>query len=255
MDLADIASVLDPKLTSEIVETIHDEAGNQYALVLQSGEYESALSLVGLVDGEPMLLTGDVWDVAGTDNDLQQLLAKFAQFDLPSVEEYDDPAVMAAGPTISQEALNILVHETAIWGVDNPEMNSRELSPPETRGGKLGCAWAVNRIVKRACGQPVGGGLQTAFMILSLRQQDREVPVGEIPGPGVIVISPTSGGQIGHVGILGENDKIYSNSTKFGMWKQSHTVDAWVAYYGKEKGLPVFYFELNPRRYSKPALM
>ncbi|MER9280705.1 hypothetical protein [Mesorhizobium sp. M0522] len=117
-----------------------------------------------------------------------------------------------------------------------------------TNGGRLACAWAVNRVVERALGRPIlagPSGLATANLVKVLRA--KHVKVRE-PVPGCIVISPTQyhpRANIGHVGVVGANNDIFSNSSRQAKWVRNFTVDSWNRYYGDRKKLPVEYFRLD----------
>ncbi len=123
-----------------------------------------------------------------------------------------------------------------------------------TNHGRLACAFAVNTVVKRALGSPVGGGLSTAEMFKVLKARDQQVTEPNIAG-GEIVISPTTGSNVGHVGILdtaSQGDlattKIFSNSSKRAEFEQNFTLASWKKYFNG-KGLPVLFFALNKDRF------
>ncbi|MER8848563.1 CHAP domain-containing protein [Mesorhizobium australicum] len=121
---------------------------------------------------------------------------------------------------------------------------------PGTNGGRLACAWAVNQIVKVALGTPVGGGLATSNMVkvLAARHFRLSSAPDSRPTPGSIVISPTvyyPKANIGHVGIVGENGDIYSNSSNHGRWEKNFTVDRWRSYFVEHKGLAMQYYLLD----------
>jgi Phage tail lysozyme len=121
---------------------------------------------------------------------------------------------------------------------------------PNTNNGRLACAFAVNEVVRRAIGKPVGGGNSTADMGEVLAETQRQVPEQQI-APGMIIISPTHGGNVGHVGIVGEVKNpvlatvIYSNSSARGVFSHSFTLGRWKAFYRDSKGLPVFFYALK----------
>jgi hypothetical protein len=121
---------------------------------------------------------------------------------------------------------------------------------PNTSNGKLACAWAVNEVVRRAVGRPVGGGVSTTEMGAVLRKKHRPVAQKDI-GPGMIVISPTQGKNVGHVGILGtiaapvSATRIYSNSSQDRVFSHRFTLGRWQAFYGDNKRLPVLFFALT----------
>jgi hypothetical protein len=124
---------------------------------------------------------------------------------------------------------------------------------PGTNHGRLACAWAVNEVARRALGKPVGGGLSTADMYAVLKSHDSAVNMTNIRG-GEIVISPTTGTHVGHVGIVGpkgrtiKDTKIYSNSSSLREFEQNYTIASWKAYFSG-KDLPVLFFDLDKRRF------
>jgi len=119
---------------------------------------------------------------------------------------------------------------------------------PGTNGGKLACAWAVNRVVRQALGYEVGGSLSTANMDSALRQ-GRGTKIRESEAtPGSIIISPSifSPKKItGHVGILGKDQKIYSNSSSRALWVQNFTISSWKRHYEEKRGLDVKFYDVK----------
>ena len=121
---------------------------------------------------------------------------------------------------------------------------------PNTSNGHVACAWAVNEIVRRALGKPVGGGLSTAAMGEILAKNQTTLPEQQLAA-GMIIISPTHGGNVGHVGIVGEVKNpvtatvIYSNSSSRGVFSHAFTLGKWKGFYRDRKGLPVFYYALK----------
>ena len=121
---------------------------------------------------------------------------------------------------------------------------------PGTNGGHLACAWAVNRVVTLALGKPVGGGLSTSDMFNVLRARHNEVFEDGIAA-GAIVISPTVGNNVGHVGVVGQianpisNTTIYSNSSSRGIFTHVYTLGKWKNYFKSRKDLQVRFYVLN----------
>jgi hypothetical protein len=117
---------------------------------------------------------------------------------------------------------------------------------PGTDAGNKACAAAVNKMIEAATGQPVGGGLSTAAMYSSLQNNSR---FGLVPGgigaalPGDIIISPTSGGNTGHVGIVATagGGAIISNSSSRAQVEQNYTGSSWNSRYGG-KGLSTYIY-------------
>jgi hypothetical protein len=121
---------------------------------------------------------------------------------------------------------------------------------PNTNHGRVACAYAVNKVTKMAIGREAGGGLSTAAMGEVLAKTQTQTPEAEIR-PGMICISPTHGGNVGHVGIVGEIKSptnatvIYSNSSSRGVFSHSFTLGTWKTFYRDRKGLPVFFYALK----------
>ncbi|MEH7879401.1 hypothetical protein V7799_18105 [Rhizobium laguerreae] len=249
-EVSKLSEVLDHNL-KHTLEGQTSYGGDEYFLVAQDGDEESALSLVKLSGGKPMLITAEV--VPG-DPGLRSVPKEVLQSLLPQVDfavprEGPEPAV-AEGSRWTKEELSSLTFEKARAKVGSGDMNSRDNSPPATNHGRLACAWAVNKIVSMALGKPVGGGLATAAMYEVLKVKDILFDEVQLV-PGLVIISPTTGSNIGHVGITGQDDKIYSNSSSAGMWEQNRTLRTWSDYYHVRKGLPILFYQLNPNRFPK----
>lgn len=115
--------------------------------------------------------------------------------------------------------------------------------------GELGCAEAVNFICKEATGEEAGGGLSTIKMYEALLKNKRFQRVIE-PQLGDIIISPTNGQDIGHVGVVSDritdkNFNIMSNRSLDSLWSEHRTLADW---WYKYKNLPTIFF-----RYQFPA--
>ena len=121
-----------------------------------------------------------------------------------------------------------------------------------TGNGSLACAYVVNDIVNDALGKPITGrsndpnsyGRLTAQMYRDLRTSDRFFYAGSSINdlqPGDIIISPTVGRNIGHVGVYTSTGKIVSNSSRGRMVDDNYTPQSWVNYY-TGKGLDVHIF-------------
>lgn len=113
-----------------------------------------------------------------------------------------------------------------------------------TSNGKLACAWAVNEIAKQALGRPIGGGLSTIRMHEALRTTADIVR--DTPRPGDIVISPTQGRIVGHVGIVLEPDgRIASNSSSRALFVQNYTMASWRDAFVARKRLGMHLFRIR----------
>jgi hypothetical protein len=127
---------------------------------------------------------------------------------------------------------------------------------PDTRQGRVACAFAVNEVVRQALGKPIGGGLSTSAMGVVLRNNHTQVD-GSQAASGNIVIAPTQGGNVGHVGIVGaiksprSNTTIFSNSSSRGVFSHKFTMGTWNNFYRVRKGLPVLFFALQAKNLGK----
>lgn len=118
---------------------------------------------------------------------------------------------------------------------------------PGTQNGNYGCAAAVNGVVQIATGRQVGGGLSTAAMAAALRSKTGTEITQAQARAGDIVISPTVGRNVGHVGICLSTGcgAIGSNSSRAGCFVQNFTLGNWVSYYQNQKGLSVQFFRVK----------
>jgi hypothetical protein len=115
----------------------------------------------------------------------------------------------------------------------------------DLQDGNLACAFAVNRVVEFATSSPVDNSISTDGLFDSLRTKADEI---DAPTPGAIVISPTQGAVHGHVGVVGQNNLIYSNSSEvatMGVFRQNYTVASWTADLADRRGLKLHYFTLR----------
>lgn len=136
--------------------------------------------------------------------------------------------------------LNERLHRVA---VDSIGQSSKE----GPKGGKLACVWMVRRLFAEEFRCSLTGTDSTARLAGELaRGKGRSVLEKDVR-PGNLVISPTEGpGRVGHVGIVGEDGLIYSNSSNDAEWSQNYTVARWKSYYGKKKGLEVRFYQILP---------
>lgn len=122
-----------------------------------------------------------------------------------------------------------------------------------TEGGRLGCAWAVNEIARRAIGKPLGGGLSTLKMDNALSHWASVVSADEAL-PGDVIISPRRGTTAGHVGVLlepGPNPAavIASNSSlkaTRGQFLRNYSLRSWNAELGTKRKLDVRIYRIGP---------
>lgn len=191
-------------------------------------------------------LPAEVRSLLEADRDIEQL---------PDVDEGDVHL-------LSSEDLNTRFHQKARLCADQRESNPDKLSSRDaagTNGGRLACAWAVNRVSSLSLKRQIGGGLATAGMVVVLR--NKHIPI-EHPKAGCVIISPTvntpNGRNIGHVGIVGEvdsnsvgNTPIYSNSSSRARFEKNFTLSTWNARYRDSKNLEVLLFNLSPKQFPQ----
>jgi len=126
---------------------------------------------------------------------------------------------------------------------------------PGTEHGNLACAWAVNQVARLALGKPIssdGGGkngLGTSGMFDVLRAHHTKLNSANAASPGTIIIAPTVGAKHGHVGIVGQNNQVFSNRSVPGVFAQNFTVQSFTSRY-TGKGLQVLFFDLKRDQFT-----
>lgn len=127
-----------------------------------------------------------------------------------------------------------------------------DVTPRDIVPDAVGCAEAVNELVRRATGRPVGGGASTAEMFRSLLDENRFTQTTN-PLPGDIIISPTGYSVYrkspiplphGHVGIVAKQG-ILSNDSESGKILLNYTLDTWAGLFNSYGGYPVHIFRIK----------
>ncbi len=201
-----------------------DSGGRQYLIVTQVGEVDSGQLLFEITGQGLSLKDSDNAVIVGPRIDTFSPAAALRC-------EVSDPRDINA---VFQESLEAVDRFSSAAGPD---------------GGNLACVWAVRHIAKKALGRWITRTDGTAVFDPELRRcfgsniRERDVPAGGI------IISPTEGSNIGHVGILGpvtgdDSRLIYSNSSSAARWKQNFTLKKWVARYHDMKGLKVNFYPI-----------
>jgi Putative peptidoglycan binding domain len=250
---ADIAAVLDPQLSQELIEEV-TVGQSAYYIIVQGGEEVGGLVVVRQTPGsKPEVIAADTSLVTPDGGPLPREVTEALEaiFGKPEVETEElQPSLVerSVAPSATREDVSERLFKKA------QELNGRLSSHdvPGTLQGKLACAWAVNEVARRALGYPIGGDK----LVLNMHKVllDRHTGVSEAnASEGMIIISCSQGSFHGHdhVGIVGEkiqgDRKVYSNSSSRALWMQNYTVDKWRADFHGKKGLPVEFFQLNPR--------
>ena len=118
-------------------------------------------------------------------------------------------------------------------------------------GGNLACAWMVNKILQRSVGYKVNGDSTTSmnqvFQSHVASGRALLIPAAQARH-GDIIISPTVWSpkrNTGHVGIVGQNGKIMSNSSCRAQWEENFTSESWYRKYEQKKGLRTFIYRIT----------
>lgn len=105
-------------------------------------------------------------------------------------------------------------------------------------GGRLSCVWMLNKILKRSVGYTIDTNSVTSmdndFQGEISKGRAMQVSSLNEAQPGDIIVSPG-----GHVGVIAENRKIFSNSSSTKTWRQNFTYDSWKRDYVQAKGLKI----------------
>jgi hypothetical protein len=246
---SDVVALLDPTLDADLL-ILSDLGPDTYYVISQFGDQGTGepVFIRKPGNGEPVIIS----DTRALPLELTLGIGGFnaaagastIDFDVAgyTLDPHDLSAYVSGGQRAPSADIDVKVGSTA---KEKLGMGSKDA--PGTNHGRLACAWAVNRVVTTALGRPIGGGLSTANMVQVLKARHAKVSEQSAP-PGAVIISPTeqSGGHanIGHVGLLGADGKIFSNSSNDGQWEQNFSVSSWKSYYGG-KGLTVQFYRLD----------
>ncbi len=177
------------------------------------------------------------------ETDIQVAISQYTGM---SEQQYQEFLATGKIPTnISPTAQKILAEAYNMVGFETGTI-------PGTEAGKRACAAAVNKLFEAATGQQIGGGFSTEQMNEVLKQDSRFQYVAggtSAAQPGDIIISPTNGSNVGHVGIVANNGAVISNHSKRdnrpgdkSEVRQNFTLSSWNNYYGNRKNLPVYIY-------------
>lgn len=123
-----------------------------------------------------------------------------------------------------------------------------DASPKDDAPDEVGCADTASYIIIGALGPVIKHTLSTANLFKQLDASKNFQRVKTFL-PGCIIISPTVSGKQpgkltnGHVGFVGEDNEILSNSSATGLLTQNFTVDSWVARYRTIGKYPIYIFK------------
>ena len=106
---------------------------------------------------------------------------------------------------------------------------------------EYGCAISVNEVHRQAFGKPICPSPSTIVMHSALLNDKTFVKVSSAM-PGDVIISPTNGSRVGHVGILNTDSTILSNNSLNGHFEAKYTLQTWNSRYKGQLGLEILFF-------------
>ncbi len=146
-------------------------------------------------------------------------------------------------PPGTQDEVNAKMSEIAASFVGYSTANV-----PGTNSGRLAEAWSVNEIARVALGRAISGdgaddnGLSIGQLFEVLKSRHIQRPIEHVD-PGMIIVSPTAGDVVGHIGIIGKsladdpgNFVIYSNSSSRAAFQQNYTLKSWKSNFEQRRG-------------------
>jgi hypothetical protein len=104
----------------------------------------------------------------------------------------------------------------------------------------LGCAEAVSNLLSQLDPTFPQDTVSTVKLNAKLFYRFEQTKIYK---PGCVIISPTDGTSIGHVGIMGEKEIIYSNNSITGLWDKHFTLGTWIQRYREQSNLPIYFYE------------
>lgn len=136
---------------------------------------------------------------------------------------------------------------------ERPMTNSEELYNIAKAYLGKDASWRNVAPKELACAESVSSLIQHLFpdfpvevsttRLEKLLEGDRRFDYSTEWEPGTIIISPTNGESIGHVGIFGQGDLIMSNTSITGMWEKNYTLDTWIRRYRSKLGLKIYFYK------------
>ena len=250
-----IRAFLDSELSSEIKSKVVDGSDTYYLINQWNSEGGGQILLREDGLGQVSVIAADTVVLPGAASKVPKAVAeKLAPFSLAGKrrldDEYAEPIDLTGLTSADLRALLLKQAKLADGKLDT--------DVPGTDGGALACAWAVNEVARRAFGRPIGGGLSTIAMYEVLEAKHHKVTAEDAALAGMVIISPTHGSRIGHVGILGDIPQsgnrnetlIYSNRSSLHQFGHYYTLEHWKQYYGHHQSLPVDFFDPDPAAFE-----
>jgi hypothetical protein len=122
-----------------------------------------------------------------------------------------------------------------------------DASPLDEAPDEYGCADSVSQIITKTFPNAIKGSVSTAELYKQLSTSKDFIKVSQFKF-GDIIISPTGSAKslgaisVGHTGIVGEDNKIMSNSSATGTWLENYTIQSWVDRYRGLGNFPIYFF-------------
>jgi len=141
---------------------------------------------------------------------------------------------------VLQAILNRLMNKKTLLDVCNENLG-KDASPQDSAPDELGCVDSVTTLMRQV--RP-----ETPHMLSTVAFNTwlkANYTLVDIPQEEDIIISPTVGKKIGHVGIVMENGLIGSNNSfgiNKGKFTKNYTYDSWVRYFKTKRGLQVLVY-------------
>jgi hypothetical protein len=170
---------------------------------------------------------------------------------LNALSEPEDPTPLQPGGETAVEKIAATIFARA----KQRDGNLITRTVPNTKNGRLACAFAVNKVVLEAIGRAVQLdhgqlGLNSDDMAHELESKHKRIRESEVI-PGAILVALSRPGQPGHVGIIGEafggglDNLIYANSSNGGVFVHHYHLSSrpsWHAQFGGTEKLETRFY-------------
>lgn len=112
----------------------------------------------------------------------------------------------------------------------------------------VACAESVSRILRAVDPSLLPGVITGTATLDDVLAKSPRFKLTTIPSAGCVVVSPTGKGNgtipNGHVGIVGDNVLVYSNSSVTGEWSQNFTLSSWYNRYVQSGKYPMKFYKI-----------
>jgi hypothetical protein len=246
IDLAAIDDLTFPAdmTRSLVVMTTFSNVTHWVVTLVGKNKNEGGQTLMRKVGGNPPELLRSDTVILPIKADAQISASVAAELNKAIQKEPETPTHPAGPAPGAGDDINAKIFAAAQAFVGHVTSNVKD-----TNGGRLACAWSVNEVTRIALGKPIssdGGknGLSTIGIFDVLKARHTKLNSASDATAGSIIIAPTVGKQHGHVGIVGDSNKVFSNKSIPGVFAQNFTIQKFTSSY-TGKGLQVLFFNLN----------